>query len=170
MEILDMARQLGEAIRDSEIMSRVKAAEQAQQNDAEAQKLIGEYNLARMQLAQRAQKEDITKEEMEEIQKALSAEFEKLTKNAVISEFLESRAALDAIVNQVEQLCVHASGSSPVMKCVGIGLITNLAGQVCRDAQQGTAASAVELCGVFCALYAALPLVESLLTVVERLV
>ena len=59
---------------------------------------------------------------------------------------------------------------SPVMKCVGIGLITNLAGQVCRDAQQGTAASAVELCGVFCALYAALPLVESLLTVVERLV
>lgn len=59
---------------------------------------------------------------------------------------------------------------TPVMKCVGIGLITNLAGQVCRDAQQGTAASAVELCGVFCALYVALPLVESLLAVVERLV
>ena len=60
--------------------------------------------------------------------------------------------------------------TTPVMKCVGIGLITNLAGQVCRDAQQGTAASAVELCGVFCALYTALPLVESLLSVIEKLI
>ena len=59
--------------------------------------------------------------------------------------------------------------TGPVMKCVGIGLITNLAGQVCRDAQQGAAASAVELCGVFCALYVSLPLVEALLSVVEKL-
>lgn len=59
---------------------------------------------------------------------------------------------------------------SPVMKCVGIGLVTNLAAQVCKDAQQGTAAAAMELCGVFCALYAALPLLESMLSVVEKLV
>ena len=57
----------------------------------------------------------------------------------------------------------------PVMRCVGIGLVSNLAAQVCKDAQQGTAASAVEICGVFCALYCALPLVESLLSVVEKL-
>ena len=114
MEILDMARQLGEAIRDSEIMARVKKAEEAQQSDAEAQKLIGEYNLTRMQLAQRAQKEDITKEEMEQIQQELSAEFEKLTKNPVIAEFLESRAALDAIVNQVNSILTHfITGEDP---------------------------------------------------------
>lgn len=114
MEILDMARQLGEAIRDSEIMARVKAAEEAQNNDAEAQKLIGEYNLTRMQLAQRAQKEDITKEEMEAIQKELSAEFEKLVANPVIGEFLEARAALDAIVNQVNSILTHfITGEDP---------------------------------------------------------
>ncbi len=114
MEILDMARQLGEAIRDSEIMARVKKAEEAQQSDAEAQKLIGEYNLTRMQLAQRAQKEDITKEEMEQIQQELSAELEKLTKNSVIAEFLESRAALDAIVNQVNSILTHfITGEDP---------------------------------------------------------
>ena len=114
MEILDMARQLGEAIRDSEIMTRVKAAEEAQQKDAEAQKLIGEYNLTRMQLAQRAQKEDITKEEMEKIQQELSAAFETLTQNAIISEFLESRAALDAIVNQVNSILTHfITGEDP---------------------------------------------------------
>lgn len=76
----------------------------------------------------------------------------------------------DMIVRAVE---ISGSASvyvTPVMKCVAIGLITNLASQVCKDAQQGTAASSVELCGVFCALYAAMPLVESLLSVVERLV
>ncbi len=114
MEILDMARQLGEAIRDSEVMARVKVAEEAQNNDAEAQKLIGEYNLTRMQLAQRAGKEDITKEEMEEIQKELSAEFEKLVANPTIAEFLEARAALDAIVNQVNSILTHfITGEDP---------------------------------------------------------
>ena len=78
-------------------------------------------------------------------------------------------------ITEVLSRALEISGTSavyvePVMKCVGIGLVSNLTGQVCRDAQQGTAASAVELCGVFCALYVALPLVESLLAVVERLV
>jgi len=58
---------------------------------------------------------------------------------------------------------------SPVMKCVGIGMITQLASQVCRDAQQGSVASAVELCGTLCALYVSMPLIDALLTTVEKL-
>ncbi len=58
---------------------------------------------------------------------------------------------------------------SPVLKCIGIGLVTHLAAQVCRDAQQGSLASAVELCGTLCALYVSLPLVESLLATAEKL-
>ena len=56
---------------------------------------------------------------------------------------------------------------SPVLKC--IGMITHLAAQVCRDAQQGSIASAVELCGTLCALYISLPLIRSLLAIVEQL-
>lgn len=75
-----------------------------------------------------------------------------------------------ALRRAAEMSGVAAIYVAPVMKCVGIGLVTNLAAQVCKDADQGTAASAVELCGVFCALYVALPLIESLLAVVEKLV
>ena len=64
---------------------------------------------------------------------------------------------------------VSALYVSPVLKCVAIGLITNLAAQICRDAQQGSLASAVELCGTLCALYVSLPLVESLLATAEKL-
>lgn len=60
--------------------------------------------------------------------------------------------------------------TSPVMKCVGIGLVTELTAQVCRDAGQGSLASGVEVCGTFCALYVSLPLIESLLSVVGQLV
>ena len=59
---------------------------------------------------------------------------------------------------------------TPVMKCVGIALVTQLASQICRDAQQGSAASAVELCGTVCALYVSLPLVDALLALVGKLV
>ena len=59
---------------------------------------------------------------------------------------------------------------SPVIKCVGIALVTHLAAQICRDAQQGSAASSVELCGTLCALYVSLPLVRSLLATVEKLI
>ena len=59
---------------------------------------------------------------------------------------------------------------SPVIKCVGIALVTHLASQICRDAQQGSVASALELCGTLCALYVSLPLIRSLLATVGKLV
>ena len=58
---------------------------------------------------------------------------------------------------------------TPVIKCVGIALVTELGAQICKDASQGAAAAFVELCGTLCALYVALPLINSLVTVVEAL-
>lgn len=57
----------------------------------------------------------------------------------------------------------------PVIKCVGIALVTELGAQLCKDASQGAAAAFVELCGSLCALYVALPLISSLVAVVEGL-
>ncbi|MBE6968608.1 MAG: hypothetical protein E7442_00585 [Ruminococcaceae bacterium] len=59
---------------------------------------------------------------------------------------------------------------TPVIKCVGIALVTELGAQICKDASQGAAAAFVELCGTLCALYVALPLINSLVSVVEALV
>ena len=59
---------------------------------------------------------------------------------------------------------------SPVMKCVGIGIVTRLSSDLCRDAGQSAASSAVELCGAACAMVTALPLIRSLLQLVTELV
>lgn len=57
----------------------------------------------------------------------------------------------------------------PVMKTVGIALVTRLASEVCRDAGEGGIASAVEITGVVLALFVALPLLEAVLDTVTRL-
>ena len=58
---------------------------------------------------------------------------------------------------------------SPVLKCGGIGVVTRLAADLCKDAGQGAAASMVELCGAACAIVTALPLIRSLLQMIGDL-
>lgn len=57
----------------------------------------------------------------------------------------------------------------PVIKCVGIGIITKVASELCKDAGQGAAAATVELAGAASALCAALPLIKTLLSMVQGL-
>lgn len=65
-----------------------------------------------------------------------------------------------------EQTGLSAAVVAPVYKCVGIGIVSRLCADICKDAGQGAVASAVELCGTVCALAAALPLIRSLLTMI----
>ena len=58
---------------------------------------------------------------------------------------------------------------SPVLKCVGIAILTSQAAGICRDGGQGALASAVELVGAVGSVYAALPLLSSFLDMLEEL-
>lgn len=55
----------------------------------------------------------------------------------------------------------------PVMKCVGVGVLTRLAADLCRDAGQSAVSGAVELCGTACAMTMALPLIRSFLQMIN---
>lgn len=74
----------------------------------------------------------------------------------------------------VVSLAARTSGLSgailtPVLKCVGIGILARAGADICRDAGQGSIASSVELAGAVCALYAALPLVRTLLQTIGEI-
>ena len=58
---------------------------------------------------------------------------------------------------------------APVLKCVGIGVITRLCCDICKDADAGAIASSVELAGAAAALYIALPLLQTLLQMISGL-
>lgn len=120
MDVLEMAKELGKAIAGSELMTAFKKAEDAQNNDDKAQQLIGEYNLKRMQLMQRAQKEDATQEEFEKIRKELSDEFDKLMQYEPIKNYVTAKNELDTVLEQVNNIIsFYVTGKTANDGCSG---------------------------------------------------
>ncbi len=111
MDIMEKARELGEMIQSSEQMERVKATEIAQNEDAEAQKLLQEFNLARMNLMRDMNEGKITKEEA--IQKN-NENFEKVGANEKIAAYIQAKKDFDAMVNQVNGILnYYITGQDP---------------------------------------------------------
>lgn len=58
---------------------------------------------------------------------------------------------------------------SPVVKTVGIAIVTKLSAELCRDAKENGIASFVELCGSVTALLLAIPLLNMVLELIGGL-
>lgn len=65
-----------------------------------------------------------------------------------------------------ERAGLSAEVLTPVVKTVGIAVLTRVAAELCRDAQEGGLASAVEVAGGACALLTCLPLLKAVLQLV----
>lgn len=57
----------------------------------------------------------------------------------------------------------------PVVKVVGLSVITRVSGEICRTAGEGGIAACVETAGTFLALAAALPLVDAVVEMITRM-
>lgn len=73
----------------------------------------------------------------------------------------------DFVYEVAEKGSVSSALLSPVLKCVGISVCAKLASDVCKDAGYAASASAVELVASAAALYAALPLMRTVLKMTE---
>lgn len=63
-----------------------------------------------------------------------------------------------------EESGLPAAVLAPLYKTVGIALVVRLGGGLCRDAGESALAAALETVGAVCALLAAVPLLEEVLT------
>ena len=57
----------------------------------------------------------------------------------------------------------------PLLKTVGIGLLTQISANVCADAGENAIAKLIEVCGGVLALYVSIPLLEAVLQMMEGL-
>ncbi len=72
------------------------------------------------------------------------------------------------VVERLRKLSgLNEAATAPVLKVTGIGLLTQVAGGVCEDAEEKALAKAVEIGGGVLAIYASLPLISSVLTLLE---
>jgi len=58
----------------------------------------------------------------------------------------------------------------PIVKCVGLAMVTKIASDLCRDAKETAIASAVEMAGTGIALFITLPLFTAVINLVKALV
>lgn len=85
-----------------------------------------------------------------------------------------SLQGVDSILSTVGTLGETAGLSSeiilPVVKTVGIGIIAKTTAEICRDANERGIASMVETGGSIAALLVALPLLQTVLTIILGLI
>ncbi len=81
--------------------------------------------------------------------------------------------AFQEIRDIIEQLGDMAGISdvilTPVLKTVGVAIVTKLAAEVCRDAKEGGIASFIEMAGAAAAILLALPLLKMVLQMIGGL-
>ena len=77
--------------------------------------------------------------------------------------------AVEAMTSAAEAANLSPAIVAPVLKCIGIGVITRLSSDVCRDGGQSAVASAVETAGAVGAVCCAIPLARMLLKMLEGL-
>ena len=94
-----------------------------------------------------------------------------LTAGAVIlAAALEALESVRALLDELAQTAgLEPAVLAPVVKTVGVAIVTRVTVEVCRDAGEGGIAAFVEIAGAAAALYLALPLVRAVLSAITGL-
>ena len=85
-----------------------------------------------------------------------------------------SLGALEGVKELMDTLADTAGLSpavlAPVVKTVGIAVLTRVSAELCRDAKEGGIAAFVETAGAAAAMFVSLPLLKSVLSMVTGLI
>lgn len=106
-EILTKARELGQAIVDSEEYKTLKAAEEKQEKDEEAMALLVEYNNVRKALAEEINGGEVSDERMNEIRTKLEETYEKVMSHPTISEYYAAQQKFEGVVQQMNSILTY---------------------------------------------------------------
>ncbi|MBQ3111232.1 MAG: YlbF family regulator [Clostridia bacterium] len=106
-EILTKARELGQAIVDSEEYKNLKAAEEKQDKDEESMALLVEYNNVRKALAEEINAAEVSDERMAEIRSQLEESYEKVMSHPTISEYYEAQQKFESVVQQMNSILTY---------------------------------------------------------------
>lgn len=114
MDIIEITRQLGEAIQQDERYIAFSLAKEANDNDTALQEAIGKFNMIRMSLDNEISKDDKDDDKVKGYNDDLRRTYAGIMANPTMSEFNEAKSALDVMINEINgiiTLCVN--GENP---------------------------------------------------------
>lgn len=125
MDIIQAARLLGKAIQEDERYKAYHNAKIANDTDGDLQKLIGEFNLLRMQIDDEMTKEDSDKEKLKSLNEQLRKTYADAMVNENMQAYTKAKNELDEVVNRMNaiiELCLDGADPDtcePADGCTG---------------------------------------------------
>ena len=114
MDVIKMARYLGEAIQQTEEYKSYMAAKIANDADDELQTLIGDFNLKRMDINSEAAKTEKDENKLSELDTKLKDIYSKIMKNQNMAAFNRAQAEMDSIIKDINSIIMmSANGQDP---------------------------------------------------------
>ena len=101
MEIMELAAQLGQAIKADERIAKMNEARVAYEKDEEIQKLMLEYNAQQIALAEEYKKEPVDQKIIEAIENRLDEIVAAVTSNPVFVMVNEAQEAVNKLMSEV---------------------------------------------------------------------
>jgi cell fate (sporulation/competence/biofilm development) regulator YlbF (YheA/YmcA/DUF963 family) len=121
MDVLDMAKMLGQSIAISNEMTRYKASEAAVEGDETALKLLADYKDAQIQLMGAA-KEGKDEETLKNLKAKTQEQKAAVVAYAVTNEYLESKKDFDVMMKNINEVIRYAiTGECSDDKCNSCG-------------------------------------------------
>lgn len=106
MDIIEKARELGQALMDDERCKRLQTAKAANDSDAKLQEFIGEFNLKKLQLNNEFNKapEQQSKEKIAKTEQELKDVYNTIMKMPTMVEFTAAKKDMDELIGHINSI------------------------------------------------------------------
>ena len=116
MSIIDMTKALARALQQDERYLNFISARDKNDEDAELQDLIGQFNVKRIDLNNELSKDekDTDQERVNALNKDVRDLYGKIMANTNMAAYYEVKNELDVLLNQVQSILTQAANGTPV--------------------------------------------------------
>lgn len=114
MDIIQMARELGAALQQSDEYAAYTLAKNAADGDQKLQDMIGEFNLKKLSLSTEVQKTDKDQEKLTALNGEVRQLYGQIMAYPAMAAYNTTKGELDRVVNFIQQIILYsANGEDP---------------------------------------------------------
>ncbi len=117
MDIIELTRQLGAEIQQTEEYKRFMAAKEKNDNDSQLQKQIGDFNLLKMQLDAEHEKEEKDEAKILEINEKIVALYNLIVEGEAMKEFNAAYEAYRTLTDKISNILLMCENGEDPATC-----------------------------------------------------
>ncbi len=114
MDLINLAKELGQALQNDEIYIKFKISEQNVMCDEALQKIISEFNSKKTEINEELSKENVSQEKIDELNTVISELYTQMMQNETMIVHNSAKSEFENILRQVNTIIMKSSqGEDP---------------------------------------------------------